>query len=200
VREAEAYPFGMVCYCCGEERDPSMMASLLCHDEVKLCRICIGWLVRQAGGVDVTPRLPVADMALAARFCEAAGFDVEQYDEGYAFVHLADQGVFDLARIEGLDPTTNHAGCYIITDDVDDWHARLVAARLSVTPIEDMPWGMHEFTLTDPSGNHIRIGRRTEDEGGSPWTEQPSAVITSSQRTPDVGAAVTAASMPASSA
>ena len=28
-----------------------------------------------------------------------------------------------------------------------------------MTAIEDMPWGMHEFTLTDPSGNHIRIGR-----------------------------------------
>jgi len=41
------------------------------------------------------------------------------------------------------------------------WHARLVAAGLSVTPIEDMPWGMHEFTLTDPSGNHIRVGRST---------------------------------------
>jgi hypothetical protein len=24
---------------------------------------------------------------------------------------------------------------------------------------EDMPWGMHEFTLTDPSGNRIRTGR-----------------------------------------
>jgi len=47
---------------------------------------------------------------------------------------------------------------------VDDWHARFVAARLPVTPIEDMPWGMHEFTLTDPSGNHIRVGRNTSAE------------------------------------
>ena len=45
------------------------------------------------------------------------------------------------------------------TDGVDDWHGRLVEAGLPVTPIDDMPWGMHEFTLTDPSGNHIRIGR-----------------------------------------
>ena len=79
-------------------------------------------------------------------------------------MHLADQSVFAIARIEGLHPTTNHAGCYIITDEVNDWHARLVAAGLSVTPIGDMPWGMHEFTLTDPSGNHIRVGRNTSTE------------------------------------
>ncbi len=48
-------------------------------------------------------------------------------------------------------------GCHIITDDVDDWHARFDAAGLHVTPIEDMPWGMYEFTLSDPSGNHIRV-------------------------------------------
>ena len=34
---------------------------------------------------------------------------------------------------------------------------------LSVTPMDDMPWNMHEFTLTDPSGNHVRIGTPTED-------------------------------------
>jgi uncharacterized glyoxalase superfamily protein PhnB len=47
----------------------------------------------------------------------------------------------------------------ITTDDVDRWHARFIAAELSVAAIEDLPWGMHEFTLTDPSGNRIRIGR-----------------------------------------
>ena len=136
-----------------------MVTSLQCHDEVKLCRICIGWLMRRAGGIDVTPTLPVGDMAEATRFCEAAGFEVRPYDDGFAFVQLDDHSVFDLDRIDGLEAASNHAGCYIITDGVDDWHGRLVAAGLPVTPIEDMPWGMHEFTLTDPSGNHIRIGR-----------------------------------------
>jgi hypothetical protein len=153
----------MECYCCGEDRDPSMVAALQCHDDIKVCRICVGWLMQRTGGVDVTPTFPVADMAEATRFCEAAGFDVERYDDGFAFVHLGDQSVFDLDRIDGLDPATNHAGCYIITGDVDGWHARMVAAGLSVTPIEDMPWGMHEFTLTDPSGNHIRVGRSTDN-------------------------------------
>ncbi|MDQ3544172.1 MAG: hypothetical protein M3431_09980 [Actinomycetota bacterium] len=50
-------------------------------------------------------------------------------------------------------------GCHIITGDGDDWHARFEAAGLHVTPIEDMPRGMYEFTLSGPSGNHIRVGR-----------------------------------------
>ena len=105
--------------------------------------------------------LTMCAMGDAVRFCEAAGFDVERYDDGFAFVHLNDQSVFDLDLIADMAPETNHAGCYIITNDVDDWHARLATAGLQVTAIEDMPWGMHEFTLTDPSGNNIRIGRNT---------------------------------------
>jgi uncharacterized glyoxalase superfamily protein PhnB len=151
------------CYCCGEERDPTMVAALQCHEEIKVCRVCIGWLMRRAGGVDVTPTLPVADMETAAGFYETAGFEVRRYDDGFAFVSLNDQSVFDLDRIETTTPATNGAGCYIITDDVDPWHARLRAEGLPVTAVEDMPWNMHEFTLTDPSGNHIRIGKPTGD-------------------------------------
>ena len=51
----------------------------------------------------------------------------------------------------------------------DDWHARFVTAGLPVTAIDDMPWGMHEFTLTDPSGNHLRIGRNIVPEADQEW-------------------------------
>jgi predicted enzyme related to lactoylglutathione lyase len=149
----------MKCYCCGEERDPAIVASLLCHDHITVCRICIGWLMNRAGGVDVTPTLPVSDMAVAVKFYEAAGFGVRRYDDGFAFVHLNDQSVFDLDVNPAVTPETNGAGCYMILDDVDGWHERLAGAGLPVTPVKDMPWGMREFTLNDPSGNHIRIGR-----------------------------------------
>ena len=102
-------------------------------------------------------------MSDAVQFCEAAGFDVRRYDDGFAFVTLGDQSVFDLDLIPGMDPATNHAGCYIVTGDVDGWHGRLVAAGLPASAIEDEPWGMREFTLTGPSGNNIRIGRSTPD-------------------------------------
>jgi predicted enzyme related to lactoylglutathione lyase len=142
-----------------------MVAALRCQEDVKICRPCLEWLLRQAGGVDVTPTLPVNDIDAATRFYETAGFDVRRYDDGFAFVSLRDQSVFDLDLVAATQPDTNGAGCYIITADVDDWHTRLVGAGLPVTGVEDMPWGMHEFTLTDPSGNHIRIGKPSPSAG-----------------------------------
>lgn len=156
-----SYACKVLCSCCGEDRDESIVASLLCHDEIKVCRVCVGWLRTRVGAIDVTPTLPVVDMREAVRFCEAAGLVVQRYDDGFAFVHLDDQSVFDLDVCADLDPATNRAGCYVVTNDVDSWHARLAMAGLNVTAVEDTPWGMHEFTLTDPSGNSIRVGRST---------------------------------------
>jgi hypothetical protein len=34
-----------------------MVTSLLCHDEIKVCRVCVGWLNMRVGGIDVTPTL-----------------------------------------------------------------------------------------------------------------------------------------------
>jgi uncharacterized glyoxalase superfamily protein PhnB len=67
------------------------------------------------------------------------------------------QSVFDLDVIE-IDPERNGAGCYMIVPEVDDWHARLTDAELPVSPVDNMPWGMREFALTDPFGNRVRIG------------------------------------------
>ena len=136
-----------------------MVASLMCHDEIKVCRICVGWLLQRTGGFDVTPTLPVSNMDDAIRFYESIGFDIERYDDGFAFVRLGDQSVFDLHLASSMDPSANHAGCYVITADADEWHRRFVSAGVSVTSIEEMPWGMREFTLTDPSGNNVRVGR-----------------------------------------
>lgn len=77
--------------------------------------------------LDVTPTLPVKVMPEAIRFYEPAGFDVDAYDGGFAFVRYADASVFDLDLNEGIDPANNGAGCYIITDDADQWHTRLLA-------------------------------------------------------------------------
>ena len=152
----------MTCSCCGEEREP--LVALVCHDGIKVCRGCIGWLRSKAGVVDSTPILPVLDMDSAVAFYERAGFDVHRYDGGdYAFVHYDDESVFDLDVAEpALDRPANKAGCYLITPEADAWHDRMRGAGLDVSALEPKPWGMTEFTLTDPDANTIRIGRSTD--------------------------------------
>ena len=49
----------MRCWCCGEERE--RLVPLLCHDDIKICPVCIGWLRGRSGTLDVTPILPVRD-------------------------------------------------------------------------------------------------------------------------------------------
>jgi uncharacterized glyoxalase superfamily protein PhnB len=109
-------------------------------------------------------------MAEAVEFYERAGFGVRIYTDdngeggdGFAFVDFDGQSVFDLDAAPNLDPNTNRAGCYLIVTDADSWYSRMSASGLPVTPIADQPWGMREFTLTDPSGNHVRIGRGASD-------------------------------------
>ena len=156
----------MSCSCCGEDK---LTASLRSRDDVQLCRDCLEWLLGSVG-VTSTPTLPVADMAKATVFYERAGFGVRHYraddgdpGEGFAFVDYDGQSVFDLDAIADLDTAANRAACYLIANDADVWHARMAAAGLEVTQIADQPWGMREFTLTDPFGNHVRIGRGSDD-------------------------------------
>lgn len=133
-----------------------------------MCRDCVEWLLGQLG-VSSTPTLPVADIAEAVAFYERAGFGVRVYDDddggeaGFAFVDFDGQSVFDLDAAADFDPAANRAGCYLVTGDAEAWHTRMRDASLPVTPLSDQPWGMREFTLTDPSGNHVRIGRSIPD-------------------------------------
>ena len=153
----------MACSCCGRDRP---VVALPSRDDVALCRECVGWLEGRLG-VTSTPTLPVVDMDAAIAFYERAGFGVNRWmdgDEpgGFAFVDHDGVSVFDLGEEPDMDPDTNRAGCYLVTNDADDWHARMRDAGLPVTQLADQAWGMREFTLTDPSGNDVRIGRSLE--------------------------------------
>jgi predicted enzyme related to lactoylglutathione lyase len=158
----------MSCACCGANKHTVALRS---RDDVELCRDCAEWLAGQLG-VTSTPTLPVVDMTEAVAFYELAGFGVRIYSddegdvgEGFAFVDYDGQSVFDLDAAVGMDPGANRAGCYLIVPDADAWHARMRSQGLAVTPMEDQPWGMREFALTDPSGNRVRIGRAITDHG-----------------------------------
>jgi catechol 2,3-dioxygenase-like lactoylglutathione lyase family enzyme len=154
----------VTCVCCGQEREEAQLAPLQCHETMQVCRHCIGWLRARAGVPDSTPILPVRDIAESRAFFESAGFAVRSYEGGgFAFVEYHGHSVFDLDEAEGFDPAANRAGCYLIVPGVEEWHARLVDEGLPVTGLADQPWGMREFTLTDPNGNIVRIGRAVAD-------------------------------------
>jgi uncharacterized glyoxalase superfamily protein PhnB len=152
----------MACACCG--RDDRAVVALRSREDVALCRVCVGWLESELG-VTSTPTLPVRNMDDAIAFYETVGFDIRRYAEedgtpgGFAFVEVNEISIFDLGEETEMDPTTNKACCYLVTDDADVWHASMSADGLPVTDIADQPWGMREYALTDPWGNTIRIGR-----------------------------------------
>ena len=123
----------------------------------------MGWLKNQLGLLDVTPILPVLDMAKSVAFYEGAGFNVHVYrDEseegGFAYVHYDEQSVFDLGLVESAE----RASCFISVPNSDEWHARFAILGYDITPLQDESWGMREFVLTDPNGNRLRFGHRLD--------------------------------------
>lgn len=108
----------------------------------------------------VDPVLPVADMTEAIAFYRGLGFDVRTHSESYAWVTHCSWEYLHLSLVDGLDPAANSAAAYVHVDDVDRWHGALDAASPgTITPLADQPWGMREFTFTDPSGNFVRFGQ-----------------------------------------
>lgn len=111
------------------------------------------------------PILPVADMQEAISFYERLGFEVIAYDVGYAWVKHCGWEWFHLRKVGAVDH--NAAGAYLHVADADAWHAAMLAASddsIELSPLADMPWGLREYSFTDPSGNLIRIGSPSTDK------------------------------------
>lgn len=102
---------------------------------------------------------PVADMAAASGFYRSLGFLVDSYDEGYGWVSHRGEELLHLALVSDLDRGANRAAGYLHVQDALDWHRAWASAGVTVSPIEDQPWGMREFSLHDPDRNLLRIGQ-----------------------------------------
>lgn len=99
--------------------------------------------------------LATADLPASVQFWEAAGFDVEHYGDDFAIAEGFGVELHLDARTDAARPA---GGCYLHLRAVDDLRAAWVAAGLSPSEAVDQPWDMREFHLTDPGGNHIRVG------------------------------------------
>ncbi len=142
------------CGCCGEDRPESEVHRLSFQPGAAICGGCASWVAGQQNRA--CPVLATEDLAASVRFWESAGFDIEIYGDDFAVaeghgveLHLAGPG----------RPTRTGGGCYLHLREVDAIRAAWSVAGLPVSDVIDQPWDMREFDVTDPGGNHIRVGQ-----------------------------------------
>jgi catechol 2,3-dioxygenase-like lactoylglutathione lyase family enzyme len=119
------------------------------------------------------PILPCRSIDATLAFYEALGFGVTYRQERpntYAVVQR--RGIeLQFFVLPGLDPAANYSSCYVLVSDVDALYAafcdgaRAAFGRLPsrgvprIGALRDMSYGVRQFIVVDPAGNHIRIGQ-----------------------------------------
>lgn len=110
--------------------------------------------------------VPARDYALSKRFYADLGFTMASDGGGVAYFHR-DEASFLLMDF-CPDGVAEHAHMHLLVHDVDAWwqhvQASGVAARygVQVSAIEQQPWRMRDFRVTDPSGVTWRIAQNTD--------------------------------------
>jgi catechol 2,3-dioxygenase-like lactoylglutathione lyase family enzyme len=150
------------CFCCGRDYPDDQLDRLQGRPEVAVCGGCLHWLLdqRDRGLVRAVPVLPADDIDASRAFWTAAGFGVEAYSSDFA---IAEQEGVELHLVVRGEIDGDRGEAYLHVGDVDATHARWKAAGVAVSPLQDEPWGMREFSVVDPGGNRVRVGRSIPD-------------------------------------
>ena len=124
-------------------------------------------------GVSI-PILPARNLDETRAFYESLGFQTmgwwPQEFGGYAILNRGDLRMH-FFLFKNISPDQNYAQCYWRVQDVDALYAECRACGLpeSGTPrlvaVEDKPWGMREFAISDPNGNLVRVGQQFQSLG-----------------------------------
>jgi hypothetical protein len=103
---------------------------------------------------NLTAILPCNDLAASAAFYARLGFAHRDGSGDYLMLSNGVGGELHLTTaVEGwLIPGRNPFGLYLYSENVDELAAAMGAKA------EDKPWGMYEFSLSDPDETLIRVG------------------------------------------
>jgi uncharacterized glyoxalase superfamily protein PhnB len=107
------------------------------------------------------PMLPVSSMPASVDFYQRLGFGVEQRNDDWRWAMLS----FGECRLMVDESINAHPGAprssvlYLYPDDVAQYHRQLRSNGLLVPDLEVTFYGMAEFRIDDPDGNHLWIGQ-----------------------------------------
>lgn len=118
--------------------------------------------------IEIKAFVPARDFELCKRFYADLGFTVAWSSDDMAYLHVG-KSSFLLQKFYVKEHTENFM-MHLLVPDVQAWWQQVVAQDLAgrygvrVTPPEDRPWGLRDFTIDDPSGVLWRIGQDIEGE------------------------------------
>ena len=108
----------------------------------------------------IIPTLPARDMDDTVGYYERLGFEVvADYpgEQRYVIVRRDDA---ELHFYEfPVDPKQNLSGCYLRIGDAPSVHDEWAAVGTEILqPLTETDYGLHEFAISDPNGNLIKVG------------------------------------------
>jgi uncharacterized glyoxalase superfamily protein PhnB len=117
---------------------------------------------RDLQSVEIKAFLPAQDFALSMHFYQAVGFSVAWSSDELAEFRHGDTSF--LLQNFFIKEHAHNFQMHFLVKSADDWYNRFrslrIAEEFGVAIDEPLarPWGMRDFTLSDPSGVLWRIG------------------------------------------
>jgi len=121
--------------------------------------------------VEIKAFVPARDFAQAKAFYRDLGFTMASEGGGIAYFHHGSCSF--LLQDYYVEAFAQNLQMHLLVKDAPAWHAMVHDSGLAqrhgvrVTALEEQPWGMVDFTLTDPSGVCWRIGHNIPGWPGS---------------------------------
>lgn len=121
--------------------------------------------------VEIKAFVPARDYELSKRFYEDMGFELAWASDDMAYFQ-ANGSSFLLQRFYVKEHAENFM-MHMLVEDVESWWRHVSSQRIGekygvrVTPPDDRPWGIRDFTVDDPTGVLWRIGQDMENNIGA---------------------------------